>query len=230
VNGGPDPVRELCVFDLDHTLVRSSLDLRAMRADVRALAGARGLELPEAAGAWTVAQTIAAIARMAPQVEAEAWTIVLDHETRALEHVNEEPGAREALAALETAGFPLAVWTNNARPAAEVALTRSGLAPFFGTLVTRDEAALKPDPDGLRILRTAHPGRSIWVIGDSWIDGAAARAGGARFVAYGADPAELARRAVAADAVISDLRRLPAWLLGAGGRAAPVAGPGARPG
>jgi phosphoglycolate phosphatase len=219
-------VSELCVFDLDHTLVRSPLDLRAMRAEVRALARERGLTLPETAAGWTVAQTIAAIGGMAAGVEAEAWTIVLDHETRALEHVEAEPGARETLEALAAAGFPLGVWTNNARPAAEVALARAGLAAFFGVVVTRDEAALKPDPDGLRVLRAAYPERPVWVIGDSWIDGAAARAGGAGFVAYGADAAELARRAVAADAVLHDLRQLPAWLLAARGGAGSAGAPG----
>jgi phosphoglycolate phosphatase len=206
-------VRELCVFDLDHTLVSSPLDLRAVRADVRALALTRGLTLPEASSRWTIAQTIAAMAGMAPELEAEAWALVLDHETRALGHVVEEPGARETLETLGAAGFSLAVWTNNARPAAEVALGRAGLAAFFSVLVTRDEARLKPDPDGLRVLRAAFPGQPVWVIGDSWIDGAAALAGGARFVAYGADPAELARREVTADTVIGDLRQLPPWLL-----------------
>jgi phosphoglycolate phosphatase len=214
-------VRELCVFDLDHTLVSSPLDLRAVRSEVRALAVTRGLSLPEASVRWTIAQTIAAMSGLAPGLETEAWALVLEHETRALGHVTEEPGAREALEALGAAGFPLAVWTNNARPAAETALARAGLAAFFQLLVTRDEARLKPDPDGLRILRGAFPGRPIWVIGDSWVDGAAARSGGARFVAYGADPAELARREVTPDALIRDLRQLPGWLLDACARGAP---------
>jgi phosphoglycolate phosphatase len=209
-------VRELCVFDLDHTLVSSPLDLRAVREDVRALAVTRGLALPEASSRWTIAQTIAAMAGMAPEIETEAWALVLDHETRALGDVTEEPGARETLEVLGAAGFSLAVWTNNARPAAEVALARAGLAVFFQVLVTRDEARLKPDPDGLRVLRAAFPGRPVWVIGDSWVDGAAAQAGGARFVAYGADPAELERREVTADALIRDLRQLPAFFLDAG--------------
>jgi phosphoglycolate phosphatase len=181
----------------------------------------RGLALPDASSRWTIAQTIAAMAGMAPELEPEAWALVLDHETRALGHVAEEPGAREALEALGAAGFSLAVWTNNARPAAAVALGRAGLAAFFQVLVTRDEARLKPDPDGLRVLRAAFPGQPVWVIGDSWVDGAAARAGGARFVAYGADPAELARREVIADALIHDLRQLPAWLLDPDLRATP---------
>lgn len=206
-------VRPLCVFDLDHTLIRSALDLRAARADVRRLASARGLDLPEASLRWTIAETIAGIARLAPDLEATCWAIIVDHETRALDSAAGEPGALEALTDLRAAGFPLAVWTNNARGAAEHALSRCGLRAFFAIVVTRDEAALKPDPGGLALLRQAFPDRAVWMVGDSWVDGAAAQAGGALFVAYGTDPEELARRRVTARHVIHDLRTLPAWLL-----------------
>ncbi len=205
----------LCVFDLDHTLVRSSLDLRACRADIRALATRRGVRLPEAALGWTVSETIAAVAARVPALEAACWEVVLAHESAALEDAACEPGAREAVEVLAAAALPLAVWTNNARRAAEIALARCGLRPFFSTLVTRDEAALKPDPAGLALLRAAYPDRAICVVGDSWVDGAAAQAGGAAFIAYGTDPGELARRAILPRAVIDDLRRLPACLAGA---------------
>ncbi len=212
--GGSLP--DVCVFDLDHTLVRSPLDLQAMRADVRALATTRRVALPESAVTWTVAQTIGAIAAQAPEIEPAAWAIILEHETRALDAVACEPGASEMLETLAASGLALAVWTNNARRATEAALARCGLASFFAILVTRDEAALKPDPDGLRLIMAAYAERPIWVIGDSWIDGAAAQAGGVAFIAYRTDPAELARRNVRARTVIHDLRALPAWLRAAG--------------
>jgi phosphoglycolate phosphatase-like HAD superfamily hydrolase len=104
------------------------------------------------------------------------------------------------------------VWTNNTGPIARRALARCGLDAFFKVLVTRTEAALKPDPAGLRLLESAFPERRICVVGDSWVDGAAAHAGGAAFIAYGADPAELARRGVAPRTVLRDLRQLPEWL------------------
>jgi phosphoglycolate phosphatase len=206
----------LCVFDLDHTLVRSPLDLKAVRGEIRALATGRGIALPDAALRWTVAETITHVTARDAALEAACWTLVLAHETAALEGAACEPGAREAVETLAAAGVLLAVWTNNARRAAEVALARCGLREFFATLVTRDEAALKPDPAGLALLRAAHPDRAIWVVGDSWVDGAAAQAGGAAFIAYGTDPEELRRRAIVPRAVVHDLRRVPACLAGAG--------------
>lgn len=210
------PQRALCVFDLDHTLVRSPLDLRAVRAEVAALAAEAGLA-PGPEGT-TVGALLTALEARAPALARRAWALVTAHEDRAVAQAEPEPGAREALEALARAGCPLAVWTNNARATAQRALDRCALRGFFVALVSRDEAPLKPDPAGLRLLEAAHPGRAVWVVGDSWIDGAAAQAGGAGFIGYRTDPAELRRRGVVAQVVLQDLRALPTWLLGACGR------------
>jgi len=205
-------MRLLCAFDLDHTLVRSSLDLAAMKAEIRALAAHRGIALPPASLAWTIAQTIEAMAAAVPALDAECWAIALAHEMAALDSAACEPGAREVVEALAEAGVPLAVWTNNARRVTETALEVCGLRPFFETLVTRDEAALKPDPAGLALLRRAHPSVPVCMIGDSWVDGLAAQAGGAAFIAYRIGPEEIARRALSPRVVIHDLRALPVHL------------------
>jgi phosphoglycolate phosphatase len=52
----------------------------------------------------------------------------------------------------------------------------------------------------------------VVVVGDSWVDGAAAQAGGVPFIAYRPDHDELARRGVTAAAVIASLLDLPAAL------------------
>jgi phosphoglycolate phosphatase-like HAD superfamily hydrolase len=54
--------------------------------------------------------------------------------------------------------------------------------------------------------------RSIVMVGDAWVDGAAANAGGVPFIAYRADAAELARRGVLVTASIGSLLDLPAAL------------------
>jgi HAD superfamily hydrolase (TIGR01549 family) len=205
-------MRPLCAFDLDHTLVRSPLDLARVKGEVRALVETEGVPLPGGAPGWTIGQLIAAAEAHRAGLGRACWAICEAHENEALGRAEAEPGAREALEALHAAGYPLAVWTNNARAIATRALARCGLARFFAHVVTRDEAPLKPDPAGLRLLERAFPERRIWVVGDSWVDGAAAHAGGAAFIAYAADPVELARRGVAARTVLRDLRQLPEWL------------------
>ncbi|MGH7264623.1 MAG: hypothetical protein ACREMB_07180, partial [Candidatus Rokuibacteriota bacterium] len=66
-------MRPLCAFDLDHTLVRSALDLAAVRGELRDLAVARGLALPPDAVRWTVEQTIRAVAARAPALRSVCW-------------------------------------------------------------------------------------------------------------------------------------------------------------
>jgi phosphoglycolate phosphatase len=205
-------VRPLCVFDLDHTLVRSPLDLARLKVEIRALVEAEGLPLPEPTRTWTIGQIIEAAKAHREALGEACWALCTAHEEEAVVDAMPEPGAHEALTALRAAGYPLAVWTNNTGPVAKRALASCRLGEFFSVLVTRDEAALKPDPSGLRLLEAAFPERRIWVVGDSWVDGAAAHAGGAGFIAYGADPVELARRGVAPRTVLRDLRQLPEWL------------------
>ena len=52
----------------------------------------------------------------------------------------------------------------------------------------------------------------IVVVGDSWVDGAAAQAGGVPFIAYRPDDAELEARGVVPIARITSLLDLPAAL------------------
>jgi phosphoglycolate phosphatase len=205
-------MRPLCAFDLDHTLVRSPLDLARLKIELRALVETERVPLPEAARTWTIGQLIAAATAHRETLGETCWALCTTHEEEAVAEAQPEPGAHEALTALRVAGYPLAVWTNNTGPVTRLALARCGLDGFFTVLVTRDEAALKPDPSGLRLLEAAFPERRVWVIGDSWVDGAAAQAGGAAFIGYGADPVELARRGVASRTVLRDLRQLPEWL------------------
>jgi phosphoglycolate phosphatase len=205
-------MRPLCAFDLDHTLVRSPLDLVRLKVEIRTLVEAEGVPLPEATRAWTIGQIIVAATAHRETLGDACWALCTTYEEAAVADAMPEPGAHEALSALRAAGYPLAVWTNNTGTVTRRALASCGLDGFFTVLITRDEAALKPDPSGLRLLEAAFPERRIWVVGDSWVDGAAAQAGGAAFIAYGADPGELARRGVAPRTVLRDLRQLPKWL------------------
>ncbi len=205
-------MRPLCAFDLDHTLVRSPLDLARLKAEIRDVVESGGVPLSEAARGWTIGQLIAAATAHRDALGRTCWALCEAHEEEALADAQPEPGAHETLTLLRAAGYPLAVWTNNTGTIARRALARCELDPFFTVLITRDEAALKPDPSGLRLLEAAFPERRIWVVGDSWVDGVAAQAGGAGFIAYGADPGELARRGVAPRTVLRDLRQLPEWL------------------
>jgi beta-phosphoglucomutase-like phosphatase (HAD superfamily) len=209
----------LCIFDLDHTLVRSSLDLAAMALDMRALLESRCGPLPPRPDRYRVGELIAYCQQHAPVLEPDLWTVALEHERRALGDASLEPGAREAVAGAQAAGFATALWTNNTRDVTCEALGRFGLDRELHLIVTRDDMrALKPDPDGWRViaehfgLANGRRATACYVVGDSWVDGVAATAAGIPFIAYRANPGDLERWNVAPVAHLSDLAELPRWL------------------
>lgn len=204
----------VCVFDLDHTLVRSPLDLAAMAADMRVLLESTCGPLPARPERYRVGELVAWCQRHAPDLEGRMWDIALDHERRALLDATLEPGALEAIRGARAAGFRTALWTNNAREVTLAVLERFALARDLEPVVTRDEMErLKPDPAGWKVI-TAHFGAipEAVVVGDSWVDGLAAAAAGLPFVAYRASQTELDRWSVTPIARLDDLALLPAWL------------------
>jgi phosphoglycolate phosphatase len=207
---GPD----VSVFDLDHTLVSSPLDMRAVGREMEAFLRARGIPLPERELRWSAPELLALVRREAADLEAEIIRIPVAHERRAMAQATLEPYAREALAAMKQLGFATAVWTNNDRVVTDFVLARFDLLDHLDLIVTRDDVVhLKPDPDGLRVVRERWPGAErIVVVGDSWVDGLAAQAGCVPFIAYRGDLAELERRGVVIAARIASLLDLPAAL------------------
>jgi phosphoglycolate phosphatase len=205
---------DVSVFDLDRTLVSSPLDMPAVGREMEAFLRARGIRVPERELRWSAAELLALVRREAAHLEAEIIGIPVAHERRAMEQATVEPDAREALAAMKQLGFATAVWTNNDRVVTDFVLARFDLLEHLDLIVTRDDVAhLKPDPDGLRIVRRRWPeAERIVVVGDSWVDGLAAQAGGVPFIAYRGDDAELERRGVVIAARIASLLDLPAAL------------------
>jgi phosphoglycolate phosphatase len=211
----------LCVFDLDHTLIQTPLDLAAMAVDMRALIERTRGPLPARKERYRVGELIAHCQSHAPALEPDVWEVALDHERRAMEIAALEPGALAALAGARRAGFATAIWTNNARELTLPALARLGLTDELDLIVTRDDMrALKPDPDGWRVI-SEHFGkvaegagdpRDAVVVGDSWVDGVAAAKAGISFIAYRARQEDLDRWQVTPIVHLADLALLPAWL------------------
>ena len=221
----------LCVFDLDHTLIRTALDLAAMATDMRRLVESACGPLPARPERYRVFELVAWAKSQAPELEPAVWAVALEHEREAMESATLEPGALDAVVGARRAGFQTALWTNNAGAVTGPALERLGLAAWLDLVVTRDDMrALKPDPDGWRVIsdhfkvrlgdRTASAetaeglavtGGAV-VVGDSWVDGVAAAAVGVPFVAYRAHEADLTRWGVTPIARLADLARLPEWL------------------
>jgi phosphoglycolate phosphatase len=209
----------LCAFDLDHTLVRTPLDLAAMAADMRAHLERAGACLPAREERFRVGELLRFCRREMPAHEPALWTLALEREQRAMDRATLEPGALDAVTGARRFGFVTALWTNNAGVVTRSALERLGIAEHFDVVVTRDEMReLKPDPDGWRVIaglvNAAATEHRAFMVGDSWVDGLAATAAGVPFIAYRMTPADLARWKIAPVVTLMDLATLPDFLAG----------------
>lgn len=120
--------------------------------------------------------------------------------------LNERPLVTPYELASWASRYPIGVVTGRPRSDAEEFLQRTGLDASISTLVTRDEAPLKPDPKPVRLALERLGVDRAWMIGDTVDDVAAAR--GARVVpigvvAPGADPS-ISRAALSGAAAVLD--------------------------
>ena len=208
----------LCVFDLDHTLVRTPLDLAAMALDMRALP--RAALRPAARPARALSRRRAARTGARPTrrtLETPLWEIALDHERRAM--ADRHARARRPRGRRGRAGGGLrdrGVDQQRPRGHRPSRWSASGWPPVLDLVVTRDEMrALKPDPDGWRVI-AEHFGRAAERRrgGRRLLGGRRGRqAAGVPFIAYRAERGR-PRRAGRSTPVarLDDLAALPAWL------------------
>ena len=92
------------------------------------------------------------------------------------------PGMVEAIAALDRAGYALAVVTSKIRANTDRELASVGLSEFFKVTVTADDVAKpKPDPEPVRVAaeRLGLVASEVLMVGDSVFDLRAGRAAGA---------------------------------------------------
>jgi len=186
------PARVALIFDMDNTLIGSRIDFPAIRRSLIALLRAAGAahEPDDSLARRALAQLVAvgdahdhahgtALAR-------QMWEIIEAHETDGLRDALPLDNAGDVLGALRTRGYRIAILTNNGRGGALEALRAAGLDGRAEVLIARDDTpALKPAGDGVgEAVRRLGSIDLTYVIGDSWIDGAAAAASGARFIAY----------------------------------------------
>lgn len=121
------------IFDLDGTLVDSRLDFCQICLDIGWPIGTPLLEK---------------LSQVACPIEASrASDIIRQHELAGAAAASWIPGAKEALLQLNERGVPLAILTRNMREATQLTCQRLGIP--IDLIVTREDCAAKPDPEGL---------------------------------------------------------------------------------
>jgi phosphoglycolate phosphatase len=206
----------LLVFDLDGTLVDSTLDLAtATNAALRRVAPDRP-PLPVekvqsfvGEGARVLIERSLRDARIERPVDAVLPHFLECYGRCLLDTTCLYPGIADALDALD--GVTLAVLTNKPGPFSRTILEGLGVGGCFARIWgAGDVPERKPDPSGLRglIAELAADRDDAWMIGDSPIDVRTARAAGVRMagVTWGLDPEGLRRERP--DRLVEDTRSL----------------------
>lgn len=122
------------------------------------------------------------------------------------------PGAMEAVTALRTSGYRVAICTNKPEALAELLLTRLGVRDAFGAMLGADTLDVrKPDPEHL--FETARraggdPAQCV-LIGDSDTDRKTAAAAGVPCVLVTFGPAGGDMAALEPEALLDDFKDLP---------------------
>lgn len=144
------------VFDLDGTLVDSALDFSAICRDIGWPCGTPLLE------------QLALTLDNAERDRAEQ--IIRRHEMTGAEKAVWMPGAEQCLRLLQQHGMPVAILTRNMRAATERVMQRLQITAL--PVLTREDCAAKPDPDGLLRLskQFAVPTEQLLYVGDYLFD------------------------------------------------------------
>ncbi|MCM2681396.1 HAD family hydrolase [Echinimonas agarilytica] len=121
------------IFDLDGTLVDSSLDFQAMKAQI---------------GCPADEDIIDYIQKLPSQeARASAHSIVAQHELDDAEQSNWMPGAQALVQQLKRQSIPMAIVTRNCRQATRIKIKRNRIP--IEQIITREDAPAKPDPTSL---------------------------------------------------------------------------------
>jgi phosphoglycolate phosphatase-like HAD superfamily hydrolase len=228
-------LRRLVLWDIDGTLVQAGevgrdIFTEAFQAVVgrapdevaaRALVMA-GRTDPEIALEFLTAHEIAEGALHLPAFSEALVTALAAKAALIRERGRALPGAREALAALgRTEGVVQSLLTGNLQPNALLKLASFELDGYLDFDVGGFGSDHHHRPSLVEVARakaearygTGFPGRATVLVGDTPLDVAAGRAGGARVVAVATGPFRADElRATEADAVLEDLRDTDATL------------------
>jgi phosphoglycolate phosphatase len=214
---------EALVFDLDGTLVDSAPDIAHSLNNAVATLGVPPFDLDDVhtmigAGSRVLLDRAFDAAGLDPADPRKA-----DVFNRFMEHYEREtaagrglyPGALDLLAGLGQRAVRRGLCTNKPEPVTRIAVQALGLASSLDVIVgARDDRPKKPHPAMLEATLAAlgvAPGRAV-MVGDSQADIGVARAVGCPVVAVSFGYSKVPARELGADAVIDDLRELPAAL------------------
>jgi len=193
------PMPQVIVFDVDGVLVEVTASYReTIRATVRHFTGAdvpnEVIQRFKNAGGWNNDWDLThrLIAEQGAPVE---YSTVVDQFNRIFLGDGSTPGLILEEKWIPKPGFveelgmrhTLAIFTGRWRYELQPTLDRFAKHVVFSETVTADDVTQqKPSPEGLQIIQRAHPGKTMWYLGDTVDDARAARDAGVPFLGIAA--------------------------------------------
>jgi phosphoglycolate phosphatase len=191
----------LLIFDLDGTLIDSSLDLANAVNATRAEMGKPPLDHSRVCsyvgnGAPVLIRKAMGAEATNAEVQRALEFFLAWYRDHAVDDTQLYPGVRESLEQLHAAGMPLAVLTNKPVRISQAIMNHFGLAPMLFRIYGGNSFEnKKPHPVGIDTLRaeTGATAAETWMVGDSIVDMQTARNAGvlACGVTYGFQPETL---------------------------------------
>ncbi len=139
------------IFDLDGTLVSSSLDFAAIKQEI---------------GCPPAADVLSYLASLSTTQQDEAMTIIHRHEMQDALHSDWIPGARTFVDSCIKHRIPMAIVTRNSCKSSKVKIERNAIP--IDRVITRENSKPKPDPTALLDLARdfALPTHEVLMVGD----------------------------------------------------------------
>lgn len=156
------------IFDLDGTLVESSLDFRRIRADVGCPEGEDILSFVDAI--------------TCPDKQQHAHNIIRKHELADAHSAKWLPNGRAMVEKAQQHNLPMAIVTRNSPEATRIKLSNNAIP--IELVLTRDDAPPKPDPTALLMVAEQWqlPPANCLYIGDFIYDQQAAENAGMKWL------------------------------------------------
>ncbi|NHJ48008.1 MAG: HAD-IA family hydrolase [Asgard group archaeon] len=185
------------IFDFDNTLVKSHIDFYKMKIHMARIVKEHGLdfgleeEIPKKYTAGNIIDETANYdSKNNTNLAGQLWDIVEDYEQEGMKNITIDDEVLAMLESMKQQGIPMVILTNNSKQPTIDVLDRFSINKYFELVIAREDVSrMKPDKEGIeKILHDLSWNReSVVFIGDSWVDGLAAKNANVRFILFRED-------------------------------------------
>ncbi|NHK29975.1 MAG: HAD-IA family hydrolase [Asgard group archaeon] len=186
--------RVAVIFDFDNTLVKSNINFPAMKIHMARAVKEFGLDFgaeEEIPLKYTAGNIIDEAAKYDEENETtlanQLWDVVENFEREGMKNISIDDDVFSMLKVLKEHGIPMAILTNNSREPTIEVLDRYSLRDYFELVIAREDVTrMKPDKEGIEkiIEKLSWNHEMVVFVGDSWVDGVAAKNANVRFILF----------------------------------------------